>query len=72
MFPSLPAARQDFTDAELQALLRQPPAHYQPLPTDPLHDAAKILRVVVSTYQSVSGAGKALRLDWLKPSEKGK
>ena len=24
----------------------------------PLHDAAKILRVVVSTYQSVSGAGK--------------
>ncbi|MES3153156.1 MULTISPECIES: aspartate-semialdehyde dehydrogenase [Sphingomonas] len=25
----------------------------------PLHDAAKILRVVVSTYQSVSGAGKA-------------
>src|SRR6478736_10540101 len=25
----------------------------------PLHDAAKITRVVVSTYQSVSGAGKA-------------
>ncbi len=25
----------------------------------PLHDAAKIIRVVVSTYQSVSGAGKA-------------
>ena len=25
----------------------------------PLHDAAKIKRVVVSTYQSVSGAGKA-------------
>ena len=24
----------------------------------PLHDAAKIKRVVVSTYQSVSGAGK--------------
>ena len=41
MFPSLPAARQDFTDAELQALLRQPPAHYQPLPTDPLHDPGK-------------------------------
>ena len=41
MFPSLSAARQEFTDAELQALLRQPPAYYQPLPTDPLHDAAK-------------------------------
>ena len=25
----------------------------------PLHDVAKIKRVVVSTYQSVSGAGKA-------------
>ena len=25
----------------------------------PLHDAAKIKRVVVSTYQSVSGAGRA-------------
>src|SRR3546814_13529629 len=25
----------------------------------PLHDAAKIKRVVVSTYQSVSGAGKS-------------
>ena len=25
----------------------------------PLHDAATIKRVVVSTYQSVSGAGKA-------------
>ncbi|UZK69839.1 aspartate-semialdehyde dehydrogenase [Sphingomonas sp. S1-29] len=25
----------------------------------PLHDAAKVLRVVVATYQSVSGAGKA-------------
>src|SRR5271169_1221982 len=26
---------------------------------NPLHDAAKIKRIVVSTYQSVSGAGKA-------------
>ena len=29
------------------------------LPLKPLHDEYKIKRVVVSTYQAVSGAGKA-------------
>ena len=37
----------------------------------PLHDAAKITRVVVSTYQSVSGAGKDA-MDELWAQTKGK
>src|SRR5437667_12771943 len=37
----------------------------------PLHDAAKITRVVVSTYQSVSGAGKEA-MDELWAQTKGK
>ena len=37
----------------------------------PLHDAAKIKRVVVSTYQSVSGAGKEA-MDELWSQTKGK
>ena len=35
----------------------------------PLHDEYKINRVVVSTYQAVSGAGKAQWTNYLKNSK---
>jgi len=30
----------------------------------PLHDAAELVRVIVSTYQSVSGAGQKASMSW--------